>query len=155
VLWLWFHTVYVFIFSICFMQWISHVTSSQILMFQFDAVKWCCHEQWPVITVLSIAQHHSLMQSSEPLLLLQNIFIEVVSYLSLENCFCTHSLVVDHIGCSINIWICSILLFLLSMLCSVRIQLSKLECFFVFHYVTLEVANSWWEAVGIMRNIDW
>jgi len=43
------------------------------------------------------------MQSSETLLFLQNILAEVLSHLLLEIYFCTHTLVVDHIGCSINV----------------------------------------------------
>jgi len=59
-----------------------------------------------VATVLFIVLHISLMlmQCSEVLLLLQNIFVEVISHLSLEMCICTHSLVVDHIGCSIYVY---------------------------------------------------
>jgi len=40
------------------------------------------------------------------------------------------------------------------MLCSVHIQLSKLECLFGFHNVTLEFVKPWLEAVGLMKNID-
>jgi len=46
-----------------------------------------------------------LMQSSEALLLLQNILVEVISHLSLEMCICTHSLAVDRIGCSICLYV--------------------------------------------------
>ena len=42
-----------------------------------------------------------LMQCSESLPCLQNILVEVIIHLSLEMCICAHSLVVDHIGCSI------------------------------------------------------
>jgi len=40
--------------------------------------------------------------------------------LSLEICTGTHSLVVDHIGFGIKVWINSILLFFLSIWCSVQ-----------------------------------
>jgi len=63
----------------------------------------CCEVKfsWTVATVLFIALDNSLMlvQSSEALLL-----VEVISHLSLEMCICTHSLVVDHIGCSICVY---------------------------------------------------
>jgi len=53
-----------------------------------------------VATVLFTALHNLLMQSSEALLFLQNIRVEVISYMWLEICFCAHSLVVDHMSCS-------------------------------------------------------
>jgi len=45
-----------------------------------------------------------LMQSSKALLFLYNILVEVISHLSLEMCICTHSLVVDRIGCSVSMY---------------------------------------------------
>jgi len=50
-------------------------------------------------------------------------------------CICTHSLVVDHIGCSICVYQSHIAIFL-SMLCSIC-----LNWIFGFHNVTLEAAN--------------
>jgi len=34
----------------------------------------------------------------------KNIVVEITSHLSLEMCICTHSLVVDHLGCSICVY---------------------------------------------------
>ena len=45
-----------------------------------------------------------LMQCSEALPFLQNILVEVINHLSFEMCICIHSLVVDHIGCSIYVY---------------------------------------------------
>ena len=45
-----------------------------------------------------------LMQCSEALPFLSNILVKVISHLSLEMCICTHSLVADHIGCSICVY---------------------------------------------------
>jgi len=57
-------------------------------------------------------------------------------------CVCTHSLAVDHIGCSICLYQSSpILLFFLSMLCLVLNQLCTLEWIFGFHNVTLEAVG--------------
>jgi len=44
------------------------------------------------------------MQCTEALLILYNILVEVIRNLSLEMWICTHSLVVDHIGCSICVY---------------------------------------------------
>jgi len=77
--------------------------------------------------VLLIALHNSLMlmQSSEALLFLKNILVKVISHLSLEICISTHSLVIDHtyrlVYAAIFACISPILLFFLSMLCSVHI----------------------------------
>jgi len=32
------------------------------------------------------------------------MLVEVINHLSLEKCICTHSLVIDHIGCSICVY---------------------------------------------------
>jgi len=37
------------VFAICFMQWIAYVASCQILLLQFNAVKWSFHEQYCII----------------------------------------------------------------------------------------------------------
>jgi len=66
---------------------------------------YCCEVKfsWTVATVLFIALHNPIMpmQSSKALLFLNNILVEVLSHLSLDMCICTHSLVVDNIGCSV------------------------------------------------------
>jgi len=100
------------------MQWFTHVVSCQIEC--FSLMLWS-DVFIRVATVLFIALHNSLIiiQSSEELLFLYNILVEVISRLSLEICICTYSLVIDHMGCSINVWISFILLFFLSMLCRV------------------------------------
>jgi len=61
----------------------------------------CCEMKlsWTVL-------HNSLVltQCTEALPFLQNILVEVINHLSLEMCICTHSLVVDQIGCSICVY---------------------------------------------------
>jgi len=45
-----------------------------------------------------------LMQCSEALPFLQNILVEVINHLPFEMYICTHSLVVDNVGCNICVY---------------------------------------------------
>jgi len=99
----------------------------------FNVSIWCFEVNflWTVATVLSIAlKFINAVQWSTANFIKYSCW--AYKSLSLKICFCTHSLVVDHVGCSNSGWISFMLLFLLSMLCSVHIQLCKLECFLVF-----------------------